>query len=185
MARRAALVVMEAGVTLVVTGMDRLTPGVKGPGRASGSRLLGSGLDALRDHLRLVHSTAADDIKRLLAWSGEAHALRRHAGGNRAEQLSLRTEDSDSRSGCDGGIQAASVVDGESIAAAHRKDAWVLEASIRLHVERHDGAAVGCVERLLIRTELHAIDGLQILTRLRQLSLWRDVEEQGLPTRRR
>src|SRR5678815_4123188 len=111
MARRAALAVMEAGVTLVVTGMDRPTPGVKVPGRASGGRLLGSRLDAFRDHLRLVHSAAADDIKRLLAWSGEAHALRRHAGGNRAEQFSLRTEDSDSCSGCNSRIQPASVVD--------------------------------------------------------------------------
>src|SRR6188508_1736245 len=61
----------------------------------------------------------------------------------------------------------------------------VLETSVRLDVEGHDRLAVGCVERLLIETELHTIDVLQVLTRLRQCSLWRDVEEQRFAVWRR
>ena len=123
--------------------------------------LLGPALYALGDHLRLVHGAPADDIQGLFGWSGKAHALRRHAGGNCSEQFSLRIEDPDSLSGRNGRIEPASIVDSESIAAAHRENVRVPETSIRLNLECQDGPAIGCVERLLIRTELHAIGGLQ------------------------
>jgi hypothetical protein len=86
----------------------------------------GPASDAFGDHLRLVDGAPADDEQGPLAWSGEADALRRHAGWNCSEQLSTRTKDPDSSNARNGRIKPAGIVDGESVTAAHRKNLRVL-----------------------------------------------------------